>query len=263
MGRKKIKITKRHPLLSNKGTSQRHYSHAPLTEAVIDIRVELPSEVTRERLSNVHVGQEDDYPRREENIIVHGKMSIGAEVGASATQTANGYRFLSKDNRQIFQARLDGFTFNRLAPYDRWESFRDEARRLWTIYRSIATPKNITRIGVRYINRLDLPLPFTDFKDYLKTVPEISPDMKQGLSGYFMQLQLPQIDLNAMLVLNQTLIEPPAPDVVSVLLDFDLYSETDLPNDEQAIWERFELFRARKNKVFEACITDRVRRMIT
>ncbi|OLE56380.1 MAG: TIGR04255 family protein [Cyanobacteria bacterium 13_1_40CM_2_61_4] len=262
MGRKKIKITKRHPLLTNKETSQRHYSRAPLTEALIDIRVELPGEVTLGNLSKVHVGQEKDYPRREETIIVHGKMSVGAEVGASATQTANGYRFVSKDERQIFQARLNGFTFNRLAPYERWESFRDEARRLWSIYRSIAAPKNITRIAVRYINRLDLPLPLKDFKDYLRTVPEISPKMKQGLSGYFMQLQIPQEDLGAMLILNQTPIPPPAPNVVSVVLDIDLFCEGNVPSEEQQIWDRFEQLRMRKNEIFEACITDRIRRMI-
>ena len=256
MGRKKIKNSKRISKIP------KHYVRAPLTEALIDIRVELPSEIELSNLLRMQTGQENTYPKREDCLIAHGEMSVGSEVRASAKQTPNGYRFVSQDNRQIFQARRDGFTFNRLAPYDSWESFRDEARRLWTLYRSIADPKNITRIGVRYINRLDLPLPITDFKDYLRTVPEISSGMSQGLSGYFMQLKLPQTDLNAMLVLNQALIPPPAPKVVSVLLDIDLYSDSDLPSDEQGLWERFEILRTRKNKVFEACITDRVRRMI-
>lgn len=256
MGPKRIKASKRNPKLS------KHYSRAPLTEALLDIRVEIPGEIGLSRLAEVHLGQEGDYPKREEGFIVHGQMSVGSEVGASAKQISNGYRFVSQDHRQIFQARRDGFTFNRLAPYETWNSFREEARRLWTAYRSIATPKNITRIGVRYINRFDLPLPITDFKDYFRTVPEISSGMSQGLSGYFMQLQLPQADLNAMLVLNQALIPPPAPNMVSVLLDIDLHSDSDLPSDEQGLWDRFELFHTRKNKVFEACITDRVRRMI-
>ncbi|MDR4483723.1 MAG: TIGR04255 family protein [Nitrospirales bacterium] len=112
----------------------------------------------------------------------------------------------------------------------------------------------------RYINKLDLPLPLHDFKDYLRTVPEISPDMTQGLSGYFMQLQLPQVDLEAILVLNQTLIPPPEPSVVSVVLDFDLFCKDNVPSKDQDIWNRFEVLRTRKNKVFEACITDKTRR---
>ena len=256
MIRKKNKVSKRSSRLPI------HYAHAPLTEALIDIRVELPSEVGLSKLAEVRHEQEVDYPKQEELFIVQGHMTVGPEIGASATRTSNGYRFVSKDGRQIFQARLDGFTFNRLAPYEDWNTFRDEARRLWNSYRAITSPKNVTRIGVRYINRIDLPLPINDFKDYLRTVPEISRGMSQGLSSYFMQLQLPQVDLNAMLVLNQALIPPPAPKIVSVLLDIDLYSDSDLPSNEQGLWERFEAFHDRKNKVFEASITDRVRRLI-
>lgn len=262
MSPKNVKISKPAARSLVRRGSSTHYSKAPLTEAVLDIRVELPGEITLQELKDVQIGEEEKYPRREDCFIVVGQMSVGTQVGASAKQTPNGYRFVSQDNRQIFQARVDGFTFNRLAPYETWESFRDEARRLWEIYRPIANPKNIKRLALRYINRLDLPLPLKDFKDYLRTIPEISPDMSQGLSGYFMQLQLPQPDLEAMLVLNQTLIPPPSPNLVSVVLDFDLFCKDNVPSEDQDIWKRFEILRIRKNEVFEACITNKTRRLI-
>ena len=262
MSPKKAKIRKETIGNPRKTKRSMHYSKAPLTEAVLDIRVELPSEITLQDLKKVQEGEEDSYPRREESLLVVGHMSMGAQVSASAQQTPNGYRFTSQDNRQIFQARTDGFTFSRLAPYETWESFQDEARRLWEVYRPIARPKNIKRLALRYINRLDLPLPLKDFKDYLRTIPEISPDMSQGLSGYFMQLQLPQPELEAMLHLNQTLIPPPGPNLVSVVLDFDLFCKDNVPNDDQDIWKRFEILRTRKNEIFEACITNKTRRLI-
>lgn len=86
--------------------------------------------------------------------------------------------------------------------------------------------------------------------------------MSQGLSGYFMQLQLPQPDLEGMLVLNQTLIPPPGPNLVSVILDLDLFCKDNVPCDDQEIWKRFEILRTRKNEVFEACITNKTRRLI-
>lgn len=263
MSLKKLKISKQVARSAGSSKGTRHYSKAPLTEAVLDIRVELPSEVTLQELKKIQEGEEERYPRKEESLFVVGHMSMGSQVGASAQQTHNGYRFVSPDNRQIFQARIDGFTFSRLAPYETWDSFRDEAHRLWKLYRQITKPKNITRLALRYINRLDLPLPLEDFKDYLRTIPEISPNMSQGLSGYFMQLQLPQTDLEAMLVLNQTLIPPPSPNLVSVVLDFDLFCKDNVPGEDQDIWKRFETLRTRKNEVFEACITDKTRRLIT
>jgi hypothetical protein len=76
-----------------------------------------------------------------------------------AVDTPIGWRFVSPDKLHVFQARLNGFTFSRLPPYVDWESFRTEARRLWDLYRAVANPIAPTRIAVRYINRLDLPLP--------------------------------------------------------------------------------------------------------
>ena len=262
MTSQKKKVSKQASRPQGKSKSPPHYSKAPLTEAVLDIRVELASEITLQQLREVQVVEEVRYPRREDNVIVVGQMSMGRQVGASAQQTQNGYRFVSQDNRQIFQARLDGFTFSRLAPYETWESFQNEARRLWEVYRPIAKPKNIKRLALRYINRLDLPLPIKDFKDYLRTIPEISSDMSQGLSGYFMQLQLPQPDLEAMLHLNQTLIPPPSPSLVSVVLDFDLFCKDNVPSEDKDIWKQFETLRNRKNEVFEACITNKTRRLI-
>jgi uncharacterized protein (TIGR04255 family) len=127
----------------------------------------------------------------------------------------------------------------------------------------VAQPEVVTRIGVRYINRLDLPLQNLDFKHYLRTVPEVSPDLPQALSGYFMQLQIPQEDLKATLFINQTLVPPPGPNLVSVLLDLDFFRAVEVPQEEAAIWDYLEKLKVRKNVVFEACITDQTRELIT
>ena len=242
--------------------SSKHYSRAPITEALIDLRAELPDGVTLATLIDVHSSIKADYPMRQDFLMVQGQMVAGASVGATASQTQIGYIFSSSDQKQIFQARLDGFTFSRLAPYDRWETFRKEAQRLWSIYQSVTKPKRINRLALRYINRLDLPLLFEYFKDYLRTVPEVSPELPQGLSGYFMQLQIPQEDLSSLLILNQAVIPAPMPDVVSVLLDIDLFREIDLPDDYSALWDVLEQLHTRTDQVFEACITDRTRELI-
>lgn len=240
----------------------KHYTKTSITEAVIDLRVEIPSEITLSTLKSLQRDVELEYPMCEEMVTFQGEFQAGSSITATASQTPIGYRFISEDNKQIFQARLDGFTFSRLAPYEKWESFRNEARRLWNIYQVAINPKSLNRVAVRYINRLDLPLPLNDFKDYLRTVPEVSPDLPQGLSNYFMQLQIPQEDLNGMLVLNETIIPPPEDNVVSILLDIDLFCQVNLPGDKNVQWDLLEQLRIRKNEVFEACITDSTRKLI-
>ncbi len=243
-----------------------HYSRAPLTEAIIDLRVQLPEWADLETLARIQSGQEANYPTRRDRGIITGQFSSDpATPPTTGDRVQTGYEFVSKDEHHVVQVHLDRFTFSRLAPYETWASFRDEARRWWDIYRTTVQPTSITRIAVRYINRIDLHLPVNELKDYLRTVPEISPDLPQSISGYFMQLQIPQTDIESMLILNEALLPAPKEieNAVSVLLDIDLFRDTDIPQDEESLWRFFEQLRNRKNEVFEGCITDNTRRLIT
>lgn len=248
-------------------TPQPPYPNAPITEAALDIRVQLPESVVLSDLATMQTEETARYPgKRQMNAIaVEFQATLGggsepADTG-STTRTPNGFMSLSSDERQVFQARLDGFTFSRLAPYDRWETFVLEARRLWARYREVARPTTISRVAIRTINRLDLPLPFADFKEYLRTVPEVSPGLPQGLAGFFMQLQMPQPDMDAMCLLNETMIPPAKPGFVSVVLDTDLYRTGHIASDEAGLWELFETLRARKDEIFEECVTDKAREL--
>ena len=91
-----------------------------------------------------------------------------------------GYLFRSADTKQAVQALKDGFSFSRFRPYQDWDAFSKEARDLWERYVSLTKPEKVNRISLRYINRLELPLPFGDFKEYLLTVPEIAPGSRKG-----------------------------------------------------------------------------------
>jgi len=239
--------------------SGKHYPKAPITEAVIDLRVELPSEVSAGSLERAHNGEETRYPIVEPLMSNVGQMVFGPQASASASSTPTGFLFRSDDKKQIYQARLDGFTMSCLAPYKHWEEFRSEGQRLWNIYRSVTQPAKVVRMAVRYINRINIPLPVNDFGEYLRTVPQVSADLPQGLAGYFMQLMLPLPDIKGYALINETIIDPASPNVVSIVLDIDIFRTDDLPSAEKDLWTLLEQFRHVKNNVFEACITDKAR----
>lgn len=242
--------------------ARRHYSRAPITEAVIDLGVTLPPKTTLAALVGLHNSIATDYPHQEDLLVLHGQMRAGASVGASASQTQLGFGYASSDQKQIIHARLDGFSFSRLAPYEHWEAFRDEAKRLWGIYQNAIHPIAINRLAVRYINRLNLPLPVKDFKDYLRVFPEVPSDISDFLNGYFLQLQIPKPEVDATLILNQAIIPPSSDAVVSVLLDLDLFKQCDLPIAETTLWENLDNLHEKIDSIFEACITDETRELI-
>jgi uncharacterized protein (TIGR04255 family) len=115
-------------------TRQRHYKKPPITEAIIDLRVELPPDFSVPQLKRVQEGQEAAYPIGQELHTAFGEMQIGSQVSATAGRQHIGYVFRSGDGKQLYQARSDGFAMNRLQPYENWAALRDEARRLWAVY---------------------------------------------------------------------------------------------------------------------------------
>lgn len=236
------------------------YPHAPITEAVIDIQCTGGGVVAD--LEKVNA-EERHYPSTEKLFAARGHMVVGPDSNAiaSASSEAIGFLHRSNDGLQIYQARVNGFTFSRLAEYTSWGEVSGEARRLWDKYRAIAAHGSVSRIALRYINRLDIPLPLDDFSRYLRTAPQVSSELPQGLSGYFMQLHIPLPDTRTACVINQTIIEPSKPNTVAVVLDIDVFRSSDLLQDEAQLWEQMEQLRHEKNRVFEACITDEARRL--
>ncbi len=240
----------------------RHYSRSPITEAIIDLRVTLPEGFSVDKLTEIYTSIRDNFPTKEPMHTSSLKFEAGLAIKIDASQQQNGLLFRSEDGKRILQATLNGFTFNRLAPYITWEDFSGEARHLWEIYKDICRPTSVTRAAVRFINRLDLPGPALDLKDYLRTVPEVSPDLPQGLRAFFMQLQIPQEDLNCILVINEAFAPPFSPELVSVILDFDLFREQIWQSDDEEIWRFLEELRHRKNEVFNASITEKTKELI-
>lgn len=111
----------------------KHYSRAPLTEAIIDIKVVLPGEVTIDTLADIYSLINDRFPRREVIHLGSVVLQPDATIPINATQQVNGFFFRSEDGLKIFQVTLNSFTFNRLAPYTSWEELRDDAKYLWKI----------------------------------------------------------------------------------------------------------------------------------
>jgi uncharacterized protein (TIGR04255 family) len=243
---------------------ERHYPRAPITEAVIDLSVTFDSEPSVETLEAIG---DDSYPSRTK--VVSNSFQVNGNIGAAISSEQIGWRFRSTDGRYIYQARKTGFGLSRLAPYERWDAFGGEARRLWEKYRVATKPNGLKRIAVRYINRIELPLPFGDFGEYFLTAPLVSPHLPQGLSNYLMNLTIPVDEFVVATITQAILPKEPTPtpsssanpETLSMLLDVDVSQSSGLLVAGDAVWERFEYLRQVKNHVFESCITDKAREL--
>jgi uncharacterized protein (TIGR04255 family) len=139
----------------------------------------------------------------------------------------------------------------------------DEAKRLWLVFVEVLQPRIVVRVAVRYINQINLPLKGGElrFEDYLRTFPETGLEEGVDLEQFFLRLVMPQKDLSAKLILTEALL-PAQGDYLGVILDIDLFRENaSIDVRSPDIWDILEEFRGRKNKYFEASITQTAREL--
>ena len=245
-----------------------NYPKAPIIEAVIDLRVTPVEGFEVAQFDALRERLQSEYPQRK--LIGTVDVEIGPEHGLKVedNEQRRGIGLRSADGVRSIQARLDGFTFSQSGPYNAWEPFRDEARRLWDIYRSLYATSEITRVAHRVINQLNMPSePALELRKYLHTAPIMAPKFPDGeVHGFFMQLQLWLSDLECSVVVNEASVPPPNEETISVMLDFDLFREQfekpwSIEQDEE-MWNFLDRLHVRRNEMFEASLTDQMKELL-
>lgn len=235
-----------------------HLNNAPITEALIDLRVQLPEGFKLSELEAFCGEVHQEYPTKMHRKSWTGLIRVSGggrpEIENSEPKT-DGFVLKSESGLQVVQARMDGFTFSRLQPYETWEKLRDEARRLWALYVRITDPQCVTRIAVRYVNKINLPIE-DDFTTYLTTGVQISPELPQAMSGLFLRCEVPFDNPKAQTIITQTLGEPSGEmDSVPYVFDIDVYRMGSPCIDLLQLWNEFDELRDVKNQVFFGSIT--------
>lgn len=110
------------------------FPNPPIVEAILDIRCNIPPATDLERLKMMHEEIKDRFPNRQDQIIWESGIQVdsaGAPDIMPPTGRTNGYQSVAVDGKKIVQARSDGFTLNKVKPYENWDVFVGEGRELW------------------------------------------------------------------------------------------------------------------------------------
>lgn len=239
--------------------------NAPITEALIDIRIKAKEDFDVAKFLTLHDAISEQYPKKKTRHRWEGRFELkkGETPITAGTEKIDGYIFTSADGKQIFQARIDGFTFNRLKPYDKWETFRDEALRLWKLYKDLVSPE-IVRVALRFINKIDIPLsPETvfDFDDYLTAGPIVPKGLPQGISSFLTRMVINDPEIDAAAIITQAFEQIVDPKCVPIIFDIDVFKQESKGLSEEEAWKILEKLRDFKNKIFFASITEKIKEL--
>ena len=231
------------------------YKRPPIFEAIIEIKIEAPIE--SDLLERVKDQLLEEYPAPPLKTV-----AVNLEIAdePKLLRHAQGYRLSSGDGATLVTIGPNAISTSRLAPYEGWEPFIASARLNWSIWRKLTGWRKITRLGVRYVNRIDVPGDHIQVGDYISFGMVLPPTLAPTpVTSFALNAAMPLGKDDCRLILNSGSAASPLVHVSSFILDLDVSRETDLPQNEDGMWELANRIRAHKNIVFEACITDRAR----
>lgn len=235
-----------------------HLRKAPISEALIDVRVAGVGENVAAAVHSLRVATGDMYP------IVYEAHGARAEFGFQKSKfytkepeempEVNGIWLKSADELNVAQFRINGFTFNRLSPYPGWDVFFPEAMRLWRAYMDVIRPGAPTRLGVRFINRFDLQLPIGNIGEYLTSTPPVPPGAPQHVASLQSRLLTIDEDSRCAVGIAHSLARTIDLNKLSITIDIDAFLVAPF---SQSIEDSLLILRERKNSVFFSSVTDK------
>ena len=177
---------------------------------------------------------------------------------------------VTEDGTRMIGIGPDVMSVHMLRPYQNpaapetigWDEFQPRIEQALRAYWDVANPQGVSRIGVRYINKLSIPKQAESVKAYLKKfvecVPPNIPSFPGTMDNLASRFEYTCPD-DMKLALSQHLVN--AEDgQFEFFLDIDVFSNTaDEPIDQGAALEKTGQLKEQENQIFEALITDRAR----
>jgi uncharacterized protein (TIGR04255 family) len=145
----------------------RIYGRAPIAQAVIEFGVANRHDLTVDDLAQLPFA---DYEGAASIVEVSGEFSyVDGEVVGSTTGAPVGTGYANEKDDRTLQATLNKFAFVWRGPYTTWDEFIAEALAELRVYREACGSVTVEWIGLRYVNRIQMPRRSIEIRDYLRT----------------------------------------------------------------------------------------------
>lgn len=228
------------------------YEQAPVIEAVCEFRFDaegwdwtIPGLLYNETRG--------EFPTKRDNVTFGIEAGSAGEVKGTTQRTV---RLVREDETAYLEVGENVLAVHQLVPYRGWINFRPVIEGTLRHYLNIARPRALTRVGLRYINRLVLPGNQVSVASYVNFAPRIPTGLPLQMRALFCRVELFYRDDNGLLLLTLG-----SADKGGLMLDLDFVTldASRVPLDDVMTW--IDTAHARVETAFEASLKDATRQL--
>lgn len=225
------RVTRTHPSFPN----------PTIVQAICDVHFQLAPSASWDPVFATKLFKiiEDDYPALEAIAAVNLQFGISSQGFRQAVGPARSeYLFTHKNGVFTLQLAADHLTFSVSPTYPGWDIVHNEFMNLWQKAQPIITPSKVTRIGLRYVNRIIRTAEDQPPGHWLTVGDYIPAGILRSQPGFFQRAQVQLDNFNRLIItLADVEAEEDAP-FGSIIFDIDRIEEQLLPTSAEAVSDR-------------------------
>lgn len=235
------------------------YANPPIVEAVCEFRMTADTNWDMTIPGLIYERIKDVFPEKEQHGVQEVEIKEGPEGLQKQVRTSGRVWFLTKEKNAFVQVGDHVLAVNCLAPYPTWESFRPRIESAFQALTSVVVVKGLDRIGLRYINRIEIHDPVIDLNQYFQFRPSLPKSMANEMTDFIVgTVLLPAKTFDRCKVQLATAAFEKA-DVGNFVLDLDYYLAQGAPLGADKALQWVENAHQQIEAYFEGCIGDRLR----
>lgn len=240
---------------------RRKYNNPPLAEALCEFQF-IPSQPSDMTIPGIFYEKiSANFPIKQPQFGLG--VNFQAQEGGLAQKVEMSQRmqFFRSDKVALMQLGTDLLTVNHLKPYPGWEDFKPMISEGIQIYRDVAKPKSLKQIGLRYINKIEIPEIPAEVTDYFEFYPFIPKSLPQDHESFQSVVEFPYEKGRDKLVVILASIFPEKQNTVLILMELQyvMVMPERISLDDVPDW--IEQAHEVISNAFEACITDKSRKI--
>ena len=242
---------------------RRNYPNPPIEEAVVEFGfvpgpewdLTIPGKLHQHPdIGNQYPGK----PRTQKRLEAALRTEPGQPPNVAVREGVARIQLVNDDGRRMISLGSDVMSANTLRPYDGWEQFRPRIEAALGAYTEVAKPTGVSRIGVRYINKIVLPGTETDFETYIGYTLTSGTELPSKKAAFMSRVEYIYDDGVKLLITQATIDAPEG--TPAFVLDLDVIWEgAEKKILDEGIMELVDDLHIREGQAFEATITDAAR----
>ncbi len=239
------------------------YKNAPITEVICEFQFETESPWDLAVPGLIYERIRDDFPKRRQRAIYEVSVQTSRQGTQQQLKSINRAQFLREDEKaliEVGQVDENLISIHHFKPYPSWEKYRPLIKIGFNAYK-IVNPTKVRRIGLRYINRIQLPFQKVTLRDYFNFRPYIGKSLPQDIGLFIVGIIIPFENFRDHLKLQFTTTSSESSEITPFIIDLDYFTAqpekvliSDTLNWVETAHNNIE-------KTFEGCITDKLRQI--